>query len=230
MIEVAYVCHMGSDDSVCDAARVSHHKAAVGFDARQNARLIAFLAREGHWTPFSHPQITVRVKAPVFVARQCFKSKVGFTENEISRRYVDEPPEFFMPTRWRGRPQGKRQGSSDVEVFSVGLLDGEITSPAVLVEDVYRYGREAYDALIAGGLAPELARMVLPQGMLTEWVWTGSLAAFARFCTLRQAHEAQAETSEVAWLCAEIIGRLFPVSWAALSGCEFETVSTGDAA
>lgn len=230
MIEVTYVDHMGSDDSVCDAARVSHHKAAENFGARQNARLIAFLAREGHWTPFSHPQITVRVKAPVFVARQCFKSKVGFTENEISRRYVDEPPEFFMPDRWRGRALEKRQGSSDVEVFSVALADGEITSPVLLVEDVYRYAREAYDALIKGGLSPELARTVLPQGMLTEWVWTGSLAAFARFCGLRQAHDAQAETAEVAWQCADIIGRRFPVSWAALSGCEFEAADAGEAA
>lgn len=218
MIEVAYVSHMGSDDAVCDAARVSHHKQAAAFPPAANARLVAYLARNGHWTPFGHPQISVRVTAPVFVARQCFKSKVGFVENEVSRRYVDEPPEFYLPRNWRGRPMHSKQGSSDVEVFSVKLADGEIVAPGLLAEDVYRYAREAYEALIAGGVAPEQARMVLPQGMMTEWVWTGSLAAFARFCGLRCAPDAQAETRAVALGCAEIIAPLFPASWLALTG------------
>lgn len=229
MIEVAYIGHLGSDLSVVNAARVSMAKESKSF-REQDARLLSYLARNGHFTPFTHPQITVRVTAPIFVARQCFKSKVGFTENEVSRRYVDEPPSFYAPDHWRGRPTDRKQGSSNVEVFSVALAGGEITSPALLVEDVCRYAREAYDALIAGGVAPEQARMVLPQAMLTSWIWTGSLSAFARFCALRQAPDAQAETAEVAWLCAEIIGRLFPVSWAVLSGCELQASQSGDAA
>jgi thymidylate synthase (FAD) len=217
MIEVAYVSHMGSDDSVCDAARVSFRKQAANFTPAANAKLIAYLARNGHWSPFAHPQISVRVTAPIFVARQCFKSKVGFAENEVSRRYVDAAPEFYRPARWRGKPTHSKQGSSAIEVFSVALADGEIVSPSLLVEDVYRYAREAYDALIAGGVAPEQARMVLPQAMLTEWIWTGSLAAFARFCALRLSQDAQAETAEVAFQCARIIEPLFPASWVALA-------------
>lgn len=230
MIEVTYIDHMGSDERVVDAARVSFAKAASQFTGKENARLLSYLARNGHWTPYSHPQITVHVKAPVFVRTQCFKHKVGFSENEISRRYVDAPPEFFAPDRWRGRASDKKQGSSNVDVLSVALADGEITSPGLLVEDIYRYCREGYDALIAGGVAPELARMVLPQAMMTEWIWTGSLAAFARFCALRQAKDAQAETGEVARRCAEIVGSLFPASWAALAGWDVTLAETGDAA
>lgn len=229
MIDVTYITHMGDDLAVVNAARVSFSKESKSF-REQDARLLSFLARNGHFTPFTHPQITLRITAPIFVARQCFKSKVGFTENEVSRRYVDAPPEFYAPDRWRGRHDDKKQGSSNVEVFSVALADGEITSPALLVEDVYRYAREAYEALIKGGVAPEQARMILPQAMLTTWIWTGSLAAFSRFCGLRQAPDAQAETAEVAWFCADIIGRLFPVSWAVLAGCELQASTTGDAA
>lgn len=217
MIEVAYIGHLGSDLSVVNAARVSFAKTSETF-RDQDARLIRYLAEHNHFTPFAHPQITVRVKAPIFVARQCFKSKVGFTENEVSRRYVDAEPEFYLPQRWRGRATDKKQGSCDVEVISVKLEDGVFAPPGLVAEDCYRTCLESYRALIEGGVAPEMARMVLPQAMLTEWVWTGSLAAFARFCGLRLSHDAQAETSEVARACAEIIAPLFPVSWDALMG------------
>lgn len=230
MIEVAYIGHHGSDDMVADAARVSFDRRAENYPPGQNIRLIAFLAREGHFTPFTHPQITLRVTAPIFVARQCMKSQVGFAVNEVSRRYVDSPPEFFLPTGWRGRPASSKQGSSDVAVLSVRLGDGEITSPDLLAEDVYRYAREAYDALIKGGVAPEQARMVLPQAMMTSWYWTGSLAAWARFWSLRSAPDAQAETREVALGVAEIIAPLFPASWASLTGWQPDLARTGDAA
>lgn len=218
MIEVTYIDHMGSDDRVADAARVSMHKEASQFGPRQNSRLISYLAEHGHFTPFTHPQITVRVSAPIFVSRQCHKSVVGFSVNEVSRRYIDEPPQFFSPDRWRGRAANVKQGSSAVEVLYVELEPGIAVPPALVVEDCYRTCRETYDALIKGGVAPEQARMVLPQAMLTDWFWTGSLAAYARFCALRLAPDAQAETAEVAARCAEIISPLFPVSWAALSG------------
>lgn len=229
-IEIAYVRHMGDDDAVADAARVSYHKQAANFPASQNARLIAYLARNGHFTPFTHPQITVRVRAPVFVARQCFKSKVGFTENEVSRRYVDEAPAFYAPEVWRGRPVSTKQGSSDVPVLAVEVEPSVVVPPALLAEDLYRMARETYNALIRGGVAPEQARMVLPQAMLTEWVWTGSLAAFARFCSLRLAKDAQEETRQVALGCEEIIAPLFPVSWAALAGWRPEAIETGGVA
>lgn len=230
MIEIAYIRHMGDDDAVADAARVSHHKAAAGFAPGQNARLIAYLAQHGHFTPFTHPQITLRITAPIFVARQCFKSKVGFTENEVSRRYVDDPPTFYAPEVWRGRPVKSKQGSSDVPVLGIELEPGIIVPPGLAVEDCYRTCRETYEALISGGVAPEQARMVLPQAMMTQWVWTGSLAAYGRFCALRLAPDAQAETREVALGCSEIIAELFPVSWAALSGWRPEASGTGDAA
>jgi len=229
VIEATYLSHMGDDLAVANAARVSFAKHAERF-RDQDARLLRFLARNGHWTPFGHPQVSLRCRAPIFTARQAFKSKVGFVENEVSRRYVDAPPEFFMPDRWRGRAEDKKQGSSDVDVLYVQLDPGVNVPPSLVVEDCYRTCRETYHALIQGGVAPEQARMVLPQAMMTEWVWTGSLAAFARFCRLRQAKDAQAEISELAWRVADVLGRLFPVSWAVLSGCELQSVAEGDAA
>lgn len=218
MISATYIDHMGDDDRIADAARVSFAKLAANFSPAQNARLIHYLAEHGHFTPFAHPQITLHIKAPIFVARQLQKHQVGLVWNEVSRRYVDGSPEFFQPTIWRGRPSDKKQGSSNIKVFSVALADGEITSPSLLAEDVCRYAREAYDALIKGGVAPEQARMVLPLSAFTEWYWTGSLAAWARVCRQRLAKDSQAETAEVAHACAAIIAPLFPTSWPALMG------------
>lgn len=228
MITVTYLDHMGDDLSVVNAARVSFakHSEFVEFAAGGQAlspadeRLVYFLARNGHWTPFAHPQISVHVRAPVFVRTQCFKHKVGFVENEVSRRYVDDPPEFYLPSCWRGRAADKKQGSSNVEVAMIKIGADEhgehFATPDLLAEDLFRTARETYDALIGGGVAPEQARMVLPQAMLTEWIWTGSLAAFARFAHLRDAPDAQAETAEVARQCGELIGELFPTCWTAL--------------
>lgn len=216
-ITVSLIDHMGDDLTVANAARVSFGKRVDHF-RDQDARLIAFLAKNGHFTPFTHPQITVHVRAPIFVRAQCYKSKVGFTENEISRRYVDDQPAFYRPARWRGRAADKKQGSSNVDVAIIALDGQNRATPGLLVEDLYRTALETYAALIDGGVAPEQARMVLPQSMMTEWWWTGSLAAFARFCNLRLAPDAQAETGEVAGLCSALIGPLFPVSWSNLTG------------
>lgn len=217
MIEVRLIDHMGSDLTVVNAARVSFAKHVEAF-AESDRRLLGYLAQHQHWTPFAHPQLTFHVKAPVFVRTQCFKHKVGLTENEVSRRYVDEAPEFFYPESWRGRSATKKQGSSNVEVMFIEIEPGVMVPPGLLAEDLYRTAREIYDQLINGGVAPEQARMVLPQGMMTEWFWTGSLAAFGRFCRQRLSHEAQAETAQVAMRCSDLIAPLFPSAWSVLMG------------
>lgn len=250
MIRAEYICHAGDDLLVVNAARVSFAKRSEwepgeGPDLHpffaqsvrlndRDARLIGYLARNDHWTPFAHPQITLHCSAPVFVARQAFKSRVGFSmndepledpafvENEVSRRYVDECPELYAPNVWRGRAALAKQGSSDEPVRLVDIGEGESAPPELLVEDAYRTCRQTYEWLIAGGVAPELARSVLPQAMITEWFWTGSLAAWARFCTQRRQPDAQAETAELAHACAAAVGPLFPVSWPALTGESFD--------
>lgn len=205
-MNVEYVNHMGDDLMVVNAARVSFAKHSEEFKD-SDAKLILYLANHGHWTPFSHPMITVRVKAPIFVARQLFKHKVGMTENEVSRRYVDDTPEFFYPDVWRGRPtEGAKQGSS-----------GEANNVSFLYDNFVRFARKTYLSMLENGVAPEQARMVLPQSMYTEWYWTGSLASFARMYKLRSDPHAQTETQEIAKMIDEIVQPLFPVSWKALT-------------
>lgn len=234
MIEVTLIETMGTDDRVVDAARVSLGRRAAQFGQNRNADLIAFCARSGHFSPFTHPQATFHIKAPLFSARQLFKSKIGFnggdefqdatddalaeavgddpfSENEISRRYVDASPEFFKPD-WRARAPGKKQGSA-------GLLNRE----AVPLADRHFHvavvaSLRAYEGLLSVGVAPEHARVVLPVAMETEFFWTGSLAAWARLARLRLAEDAQKETGEVARQVGEYLARLFPVSWPALLG------------
>lgn len=200
-----YIDHMGSDLTVANAARVSFNKHKDEFD-ESDEKLINYLASHKHWTPFSHPQIEVRMKAPIFVARQLFKHKVGLTENEISRRYVDDTPEFFTPEVWRGRPtDGAKQGS-----------DGEAGYDGIRYLQLLASSLQCYYSMLDAGVAPEQARMVLPQSMYTEWYWTGSLAAFSRVYSLRSDPHAQKETQEVAAMLDTIIRPLFPVSWKAL--------------
>ena len=204
MIEVTYVDHMGSDDRVVDAARVSFAKAAESFKPSQNRRLLAYLAEHNHWSPFAHCSLTVHVKAPIFVARQLQKHTVGFAWNEVSRRYVDAPPEIYDPGNWRIRAMDKKQGSGA----------GVVASPAVYLafEQARDAALAAYETLLAMNVAPELARAVLPLGTMTEWYWTGSLAAWARMCHQRQAPDAQAEARYVANDVATIAAERFPIS------------------
>ncbi len=207
-MNVELVDHMGTDATVANAARVSFNKHKDTFD-KGDEKLISYLADHNHWTPFAHPQITVRMAAPVSIRTQCFKHKVGFTENEISRRYVSDEPSFFMPV-WRGKPtNGAKQGSSD-----------ELTSTMV-VNAVYGKAIDActfaYESLLEEGVAPEQARLILPQGMITEWYWTGSLSAFARFYKQRTHEGAQKEIADLAEMVQEIIEPLYPVSWKALT-------------
>lgn len=210
MIEVNYIDHMGHDDRVCDAARVSFAKQAHNYTPEQNAKLISYLARHDHFTPFTHCMITLRETVPIFVARQRFKHVVGFTYNEVSRRYVDDEPEFYTPEVWRKRADNVKQGSSDEDVRDSLVTDGYLD---LIDTALFRY-RQMLDA----GVAPEQARMVLPQSMLTSYYVTGSLAAFARAYKLRTHPTAQREIQDLARQWDAVIRPLFPVSWAALTG------------
>ena len=203
MIDVTYINHMGSDLTVVNAARVSFGKKQESFDAEKDSRLIRYLARYRHTSPFGHCFASFHVRAPVFVARQLVKHKF-LRWNEISRRYVDEEPEFYVPDVWRGRSADKKQGS-----------EGEVKSNA----NVFYYNTKAlmlYNQQLDEGVSPEQARMHLPQSMMTEWYWSGSLDAFADMCHLRCKPDTQAETREVAELVEDQMMNLFPVSWEAL--------------
>ena len=230
-IKVDHVDHMGSDLSVVNAARVSFDKQSewlVHFDygadkglilSEADTKLIAYLAKHNHWSPFAHTSIQLRVKAPIFVARQLVKHQVGGVWNEVSRRYVDSEPEFYFPDVWRGRPtDGAKQGSSGV-IDRMDGYGGESSVQAYAHTTVSDY-LSVYSDMIAAGVAPEQARMILPQNTMTEWIWTGSLMFFARVCAQRLDPHAQAETSEVARQIADIVRPLFPVSWLALTGKE----------
>ena len=217
-MEVTYISHMGDDNSVVDAARVSFGKHSGRYTKEQNDKLIKFLAKHKHLSPFGHAFASFHVKAPIFVARQLVKHQY-LRWNEISRRYVDEEPEFYLPDVWRGRSEDKKQGSSGVWQPDYITLNGAMGA----VKDLY-------DQMIYDGCAPEQARMVLPQSTMTEWYWSGSLDAFANMCKLRCASDSQYESRIVANQISGTMGKLFPVSWEALVGptCMFETQESSD--
>jgi thymidylate synthase (FAD) len=208
---VQYVSHMGNDLTVVNAARVSFNKESEEF-ADRDEKLINYLAKHNHWTPFAHPQITLRIKAPISIRTQLFKHKQGFVENEVSRRYVSDTPSVYMP-RWRGKPtNGAKQGSEDF----MPIDDGYNTANHHY-EMCVRDALHTYEELLRLGVAPEQARFVLPQGAYTEWWWTGSLAAYARVYGLRSDPHAQWEVRQYANAISTLIEPLFPVSWKALS-------------
>ena len=218
MIEVTFKGSMGNDLTVVNAARVSFGKEsewdyeesdAYSFKQHMKARdkkLIQYLAKHKHISPFGHCFASFHVKAPIFVARQLVKHKF-LRWNEISRRYVDDEPEFYEPDVWRGRANDKKQGSAGaVESVPVGALK------------VQGYCLAAYQDLLFGGICPEQARMVLPQSTMTEWYWSGSLDAFADMCNLRCKEDTQLETRLVANQICDSMHKLFPLSWKALRG------------
>lgn len=220
-MKAEYVNHMGDDLTVVNAARVSFDKEALAHPSgslyEKDAKLIKYLAAHNHFTPFTHPQITLRETVPIFVARQRFKHVVGFSYNEVSRRYVDDTPEFYVPDVWRNRPEGSvKQGSGDTEVteLTVDGIQGSIHTHYV---EFLAYAKLLYTEMIGTGVAPEQARMVLPQSMFTSYYVTGSLAAWARAYKLRIDSHAQVEIQELAKQWNQIIATLFPVSWAALT-------------
>jgi len=223
---VEYVDSMGSDLSVVNAARVSFAKQSVwqndsdgwieGKLYDKDVKLISYLAKHGHWSPFAHNSISLRIKAPIFVARQLVKHQVGLVWNEVSRRYVDDEPEFYFPEVWRGKPKNAKQGSSESTIS--GYIENETWGGDIDedFQEVIENCLGLYQCMIDSGVAPEQARMVLPQNTMTEWIWTGSLMAFARVCKQRLDAHAQQETQEVAKMINDIVEPLFPVSWKAL--------------
>ena len=204
---------MGSDLTVVNSARVSFAMESEEFGSRDK-KLIRYLANHNHWTPFGHVQLQFRIKAPVFVARQLVKHQVGLVWNEVSRRYVDFEPEFHTPEAWRKRADNKKQGSSD-EVFTGKQEERWNEKYCDLLERV----RTTYDNMIAAGVSPEQARMILPQSMMTEWYWTGSLAAFARVVKQRVSEDAQYECRIVAEKIDQILANTEEISysWACLT-------------
>ena len=215
MIVASYIDHMGTDLSVVNSARVSFgkksdfmprvHNGEAKVLQPKDAKLIKYLAKHKHLSPFGHAFASFHVKAPVFVARQLVKHKF-LRWNEISRRYTTENIEFYTPDVWRGRSKDKKQGSAGVV---------EVRGSVPVGRAMYAC-KDAYEGLLKAGVCPEQARMVLPQSMMTEWYWSGSLDAFADMCNLRCKPDTQAETAEVAWDIDRMMIKLFPVSWKAL--------------
>ena len=220
-ITATYIDHMGSDLSVVNAARVSFGKKSHCEEIRwvdmgdwcgdmpvvddKDSKLIHYLAKHGHYSPFGHCFASFHIKAPIFVARQLVKHEY-LRMNEISRRYVDSEPEFYVPEVWRGRSKDKKQGSDGV------AKDIQTDALPQWHDDALRY----YSMLLESGVAPEMARMVLPQSMYTEWYWSGSMDAFANMCNLRLKEDTQYETRLVAQQIDKVMGELYPVSWKAL--------------
>jgi thymidylate synthase (FAD) len=237
MIKATYIDHMGTDLSVVNAARVSFGKKSEWVEVTEDnydgeisyyklsdadAKLIHYLAKHKHMSPFGHAFASFHVKAPIFVARQLVKHKF-LRWNEISRRYVDDEPEFYKPEVWRNKSEDKKQGSEGEHpmqhevLWPDGVQNVDMREWAFEVEGDVLY---LYNTMIKAGVAPEQARMVLPQSTMTEFYWSGSLDAFADMCRLRCKDDTQYETRLVADQISVIMEDLFPVSWKALVDAE----------
>ena len=228
MIDATLIDHMGTDLSVVNAARVSFGKKSESLGSvtangvtRQvlhdtDTKLINYLAKHKHTSPFGHCFASFHIKAPVFVARQLVKHKF-LRWNEISRRYVDTKPEFYVPDVWRGKAEDKKQGSDGVieEATHILYSNNEFYG-CIDKTDPYYQCLQSYEGLLRLGVCPEQARMVLPQSTMTEWYWSGSLDAFADMCNLRCTGDTQLETRLVANQICDSMKKLFPVSWFAL--------------
>ena len=224
-IEVALVDSMGSDLSIVNAARVSFGKksfwvAGDGPDRLKDsdARLLKYLAKHKHMSPFGHVFLSFHIKAPIFVARQLVKHKF-LRWNEISRRYIDDEPEFYVPKVWRGRSADKKQGSEGVVNLGTCVVDrtyegdfGRYEGECYDVDSYNDLALDMYKGLVASGVAPEQARMVLPQSTMTEWYWSGSLDAFTDMCSLRVKEDTQYESRLVAKKVYEELKKQFPVA------------------
>jgi thymidylate synthase (FAD) len=220
-MQVTLIDHMGSDLTVVNAARVSFNKESqrekngnINDLRMEDKHLIKYLAKHGHWSPFSHCFLQFRIEAPLFVARQLVKHQVGLAWNEVSRRYVDYTPKFYTPQSWRKKADNVKQGSSD---DTIDYHIGSYTRSAIA----------EYERMLDVGIAPEMARMVLPQNMYTEWYWSGSLYAFSRVVNQRLDKTAQAETRYIADLISQAAARFdFKYSWKALTGEELRINET----
>lgn len=198
----------GDDLTVVNAARVSFHKEATEFTKRDEG-LVRYLAKHEHISPFFHPQARFRIKMPIFVAREWFRHTIGLARNEVSRRYVDITPEVWIPDEFRERDPNLKQGSKETTIPN----NAEIRE---LYTEAMRHSLDTYDKLLEAKVAPEVARAVLPQSMYTEFIETGSLAAFARICRLRLDPHAQYEIQQFAVAVTGLLEPKFPVSWDAL--------------
>lgn len=226
--------HSGSDLLVVNAARASFGKESewelgeeINTDtgayfekvlSAKDKKLINYLAREKHVLPFRHPQITLRIKVPIFLARQLGKHQVGMSWSEESRRYVTTSPEFFWPDKWRKAAENVKQGSSEEEVTVLKVGEGSYysTTPRAVTESALRHAVFAYTEMLKGGVAPELARMILPQNMYITTVWTGSLLSFYQMYKLRAEAHAQKEARDFAEMVKDGVAPLYPESWKAL--------------
>ena len=225
--KVTLIDSMGTDLSVVNAARVSFDKESfyeydmddpfVQYMNDKDIKLIKYLHTHNHWTPFAHTCLSFRIKAPIFIARQLAKHQVGLIWNEVSRRYVDSEPEFFVPKEWRKRANNIKQGSSNklITKLRYNSLDGTLETFEMQeqIEDTIETIKYLYDNLLDSGVCPEQARMILPQNMMTEWIWTGSLYAFLRVCKLRLDPHTQKETQDVVQDIADVIAQKFPETW-----------------
>ena len=199
-MDIELIDKLGTDLSVVNAARVSFAKRKDVLDEKDD-KLIKYLALHGDWSPFAHAFLSFRIKAPIFVARQLVKHQVGLSWNEVSRRYVSDKPEFYIPFMWRKKPEKSiKQGSSDEEI------EFDITELIDTCKGTYNY-------MLEEGIAPEMARMVLPQCMMTEWIWSGSVFAFSRVCNLRSKSNAQAETRMVTHQLSRHMKDHFPICY-----------------
>ncbi|CAM0111790.1 thymidylate synthase [Vibrio phage 5P1c] len=213
---------MGDDSSVSNSARVSFNKWKEDFD-EGDAKLINYLAKHKHMTPFRHNQIQIRCKAPIFLVRQLGKHQAGLSWNEVSRRYVKSEPEFFIPEEWRSIPDGSIKQGSGSKMEFVDIFGDKCSSPTMEYsctdfdyEGFLDIALMYYNHMLNLGVAPEMARMVLPQSMQTEWIWSGNLLAFAHVYKERIASGAQLEAQGFAKKLDEVIRPIFPVAWSAL--------------
>ena len=218
-----YMDHMGNDLAVIQAAKVSFNAdhdvqrfisdiEAEGLGCKSHERLIRYLARHGHWTPFAHTAFKLRMRAPLPQRTHCFKHKVGFVENEQSLRYIVAEPEFYIPQKFRESCDNKKQGSGG----PMGpLLQGRMLE---IFKDSFERDYDNYLWVLKQGLCEEQARYLLPQGVMVNWMWTGNLAGFARFFNQRTHETAQYETAVLADMVAELVEPLFPYTWRYLTG------------
>ena len=231
-LKVELVNHMGDDLSVVNAARVSFDKVSEWKEVNEegaehthysmnyippskvmkedDVRLIKFLAKHDHWTPFGHTAISLRMAAPVPIRTQCFKHKIGLIENEESRRYIKSVPEIYIPLEFRSIPEGSiKQGSGEIHRRSKDWVK--------VYEDHVKEVVKLYLFMLDDGICPEQARLILPQGAIVNWIWTGNLMSFANFYNKRIDSTAQKEIQALAIKVDEVISPLYPVSWAALT-------------
>jgi thymidylate synthase (FAD) len=216
-MKAEYLNHMGNDLEVVDAARVSFAKSSNWNPdmeepplLKSDAKLISYLAKHDHWTPFAHTAIKLRMQAPVPIRTQCFKHKQGLVENEESRRYISSEPTLFMPDVFRSAPVGSIKQGSGGEHYDSQYFRSKYQTYATGCIRIY-------GEMVRAGVCPEQARFILPQGCEVQWIWTGNLYAFANFYLKRTDPHAQKEIQDLARMVGDIIEPLFPVSWKALT-------------